>query len=136
MGAVVSADATVAHEANRISRNPSRYARSARATGQWAGSKWALTTVWVAAIAWIGVGAVIGFPRWWELVVTIGLPFLTLAVLTVLQHTQNHDSNAIELKLDEIIASADGASNAMLRVEQASEDDLRQLQAEFDRRLT
>lgn len=128
------ADETVAHAAERISRNPTRYARSARATGQWAGSKWALATVWVAAVVWSLLGAAIGFPRWWELVITIGLPFLTLGVLTVLQHTQNHDSNAIELKLDEIIANLDGASNAMLRVEEASEEDLRELQVQFDRR--
>jgi len=74
------------------------------------------------------------FPRWWELTVTVAFPFVTLALLALIQHAQNHDSNAIELKLDELIASIDGASDAMLRVEEASEQDLERLQDHYGSR--
>jgi low affinity Fe/Cu permease len=86
------------------------------------------------AIVWLAVGLVWEFPRWWELVVTIGFPFLTLLLLALIQHTQNHDSNAIELKLDELILSLESPSNAMVRIEEASEDDLEMLQAHFGER--
>ena len=126
----------VEHEAERMTRRPSPYARAARRLTHWAGS-----VQWVAAlagifVAWVVVGGFTDFPRWWEVVVTVGFPFLTLAVLALVQHTQNHDSNAIELKLDELIASLDGPSEHMLRVEEASESDLEHLQEHFGDRRT
>ena len=121
----------LSHEAERISRSPSRYGVASRRLTRWAGS-WQYVAALLALFAgWVGVGAVTGFPRWWEVVVTVGFPFLTLVLLALVQHSQNHDSNAIELKLDELIASQDGPSDAMLRVEEASEDDLERLQEHF-----
>ena len=121
----------LSHEAERISRSPSRYGVASRRLTRWAGS-WQYVVGLLALFAvWVVVGAVAGFPRWWELSVTIGFPFLTLVLLALVQHSQNHDSIAIELKLDELIASLDGPSEAMLRVEEASEDDLERLQEHF-----
>jgi low affinity Fe/Cu permease len=121
----------LAHEAERISRAPSRYGAAARRLTRWAGSLGYVLGLLVLLVAWVVVGAATGFPRWWEVVVTVGFPFLTLVLLALVQHSQNHDSNAIELKLDELIASLDGPSDAMLRVEEASEDDLERLQQHY-----
>jgi low affinity Fe/Cu permease len=85
-------------------------------------------------LAWLVVGSFVGYPRWWELVITVGFPFLTLFLLALVQHTQNHESNAIELKLDELLASLDPASDAMMRIEEASEEDLERLQGHFGER--
>ena len=129
-----SAD-SAAHEAERLTRRPTAYARAARRLTHLAGSLQWVLVLGALATTWTVVGAVTGFPRWWELAVTVGFPFLTLAVLALVQHTQNHDSNAIELKLDELISALDGASDSMLRVEEASEQDLERLQDHFgDRR--
>ena len=89
----------------------------------------------IAAGAWLVVGILSEFPRWWELVITVGAPFLTLLLLGLVQHTQNHESNAIELKLDELLASLDPASDAMVRIEEASEEDLVRLQEHFGERF-
>lgn len=121
----------LSHEAERISRSPSRYGVASRRLTRWAGSWQYVTGLLALLVVWVVLGAVAGFPRWWELSVTIGFPFLTLVLLALVQHSQNHDSNAIELKLDELIASLDGPSDAMLRVEEASEDDLVRLQEHF-----
>ena len=85
-------------------------------------------------VGWLVIGASYGFPRWWELGITIGFPFLTLLLLALIQHTQNHSSNAIELKLDELLVSLDPASDAMVRIEEASEEDLQRLQEHFGER--
>ena len=85
-------------------------------------------------LAWVVVGAATGFPRWWELALTTGFPFLTLLLLALIQHTQNHDSNAIELKLDELLSALESPSDAMIRIEEASEEDLEMLQDRFARR--
>lgn len=119
------------HEAERIPRNPSRYGVMSRRLTRWAGSWQWVAGLLVLFVCWVVVGALSGLPRWWELSVTVGFPFLTLVLLALVQHSQNHDSNAIELKLDELIASLDGPSDAMLRVEEASEDDLERLQEHF-----
>lgn len=121
----------LSHEAERITRNPSRYGAASRALTRWAGSLCYVLVLLGGAGAWLVVGALTAFPRWWEVVVTVGFPFLTLVLLALVQHSQNHDSNAIELKLDELIASLDGPSDAMLRVEEASENDLERLQEHY-----
>jgi low affinity Fe/Cu permease len=122
------------HEAERITRRPRRFARTSRRLTRWVGSlRWTVTLVFAAG-AWLVVGVLSGFPQWWELVITVGGPFLTLLLLGLVQHTQNHDSNAIELKLDELLASLDPASDAMVRIEEASEEDLARLQEHFGER--
>jgi low affinity Fe/Cu permease len=81
--------------------------------------------------AWLAWGAAIGFPRWWELIVTAGIPFLTLLLLVFLQHRQEHDDRAIQLKLDELIRASARASNSMMTVEDASREDLERIQTQF-----
>ena len=119
------------HEAERITASPPRYARTSRRLTHWLGSLRWVIALGVLGLTWLLVGAVFGFPRWWELMITVGFPFLTLLLLALIQHTQNHDSNAIELKLDELLLSLDPASDAMVRIETASEDDLEKLQQHF-----
>jgi low affinity Fe/Cu permease len=129
-----SVDHATRHEAERVTWRPRRFARTSRRLTRWVGSlRWVLT-LGLFGIAWLVVGAVWGFARWWELVITVGLPFITLLLLALIQHTQNHDSNAIELKLDELLTSLDPASDAMVRIEEASEEDLEVLQAHFGAR--
>ena len=57
-----------------------------------------------------------------------------LFLLALVQHTQNHESQAIELKLDEFLASVEPASDAMMRIEEASEEDVERLQGHFGER--
>ena len=122
------------HQAEGITGDPRRFSRTSRRLTGWVGSlRWVLTLTAVG-IVWVVVGVITGFPRWWELVLTMGFPFLTLLLLALVQHSQNHDSNAIELKLDELLMSLDAPSNAMVRIEEASEDDLRMLQDHFGER--
>ena len=127
-------DARLRHEAEQIFRRPRPFARTSRRLTHWVGSlRWVLA-LGAFGLVWLLVGAVAGFPQWWELVITVGFPFLTLFLLALVQHTQNHESNAIELKLDELLASLDPASDAMMRIEEASEEDLERLQGHFGER--
>ncbi len=122
---------TTRHEAELITRNPAPFARTSRRLTSWLGSpQWVLVLGSFLAV-WLAVGAAWDFPRWWELAITIGLPSLTLLLLAVIQHTQNHESNAIELKLDELLSALDPASDAMVRIEEAGEEELERLQDHF-----
>lgn len=119
------------HEAERITRSPRPFARTSRRLTSWLGSVQWVIVLGILLAAWLVVGAATDFPRWWEVAITIGFPFLTLLLLAVVQHTQNHESNAIELKLDELLSALDPASDAMVRIEEAGEEELEQLQDHF-----
>lgn len=98
---------------------------------EWTGSAWAALIVVVGFGTWLGLGAAVAFPRWWELSMTAGLPLVTLLMLVVVQHTQNHDDRAMQLKLDELIRASAGASNRMMTVEDASRGDLERIRTDF-----
>ena len=119
------------HAAESLSRQPRPFARAARRITTWSGSPWAIAAVVAAVAVWLAAGWVSGFPRSWELMVTVGVPLVTLVLLIVVQHTQNHDDGAIQLKLDEVISALDRASNSMMRVEEGSRDDLDRLRHHF-----
>jgi low affinity Fe/Cu permease len=105
-------------------KQPSRYARLARWAADFAGSPAAGFVLLGMFVAWLVVGVMSDWARWWELVVTVGFPFLTLGLLMLLQHTQTHGNLALHLKLDEIICAQQGASDELLRAEEASDEDL------------
>jgi low affinity Fe/Cu permease len=119
------------HAAEGISREPPLFARGARSVTLLTGSPWSIAAVVVALGAWLGAGWVLRFPRSWELVGTVGLPVLTLVLLIVVQHTQNHDDRAIQLKLDELIRALDRASDSMIRVDEGSWEDLERVREHF-----
>jgi low affinity Fe/Cu permease len=103
----------------------------ARGLTDWTGSPAAALLVVGAAIAWLLAGALTGWPRWWELIASAGVPFVTLLMLVMLQHTQNHDARATQLKLDELIRANEGATNRMMTVEDASPQDLERIHHDF-----
>ena len=105
-------------------KQPTRYARLARWAAGFVGSPVAASVLLGMFVAWLVVGVRYDWARWWELVVTIGFPFLTLGLLMLLQHTQTHGNLALHLKLDEIIRTQHGASDELMRAEEASEEDL------------
>jgi low affinity Fe/Cu permease len=80
---------------------------------------------------WLGLGGLTHFARWWELLATAGVPFITLLMVVIIQHTQNHDDRATHLKLDELIRATPGATNRMMTVEEASEEDLSRIRRDF-----
>jgi hypothetical protein len=77
------------HEAERITGQPRRFARTSRRLTRWVGLvRWAVT-IGLFGAAWLAVGAAAGFPRWWELAISVGFPFATLLLLGLIQHTQS-----------------------------------------------
>lgn len=108
--------------------------RRSHSLTQFVGSPRALVATLGVVAIWLLVGAGTGFPRWWELAATIGLPVLTLLALIVLQHTQNHDDRALQVKLDEILRALEPADERLVGVEDADTAGLDDLHAEYRRR--
>ncbi len=108
-----------------------RLSKFAFKSADWTGSVQVASSLVVFFIGWGVVGFLTDFPRWWELVMTIGVPVLALLMLIVVQHTQSHASLATQLKLDELIRASTRASNRMMTVEDASSADLQKIHTEF-----
>jgi low affinity Fe/Cu permease len=98
-----------------------------------AGSAKASVVALGVIVAWALTGPIFGFSDTWQLVINTGTTIVTFLMVFVIQQSQNKDSLAIQLKLNELVAALDGASNRLISVESLSEHDLQVLRAHYGR---
>jgi len=96
------------------------------------GSPWTFVGSAAVTALWLLVGPAFGFSDTWQLTMNTLASQATFLVAFLLQNTQNRDTRALQLKLDELIRSTSGARDQLLRLEELSEDDLDHLQHEFE----
>src|SRR6476660_6494288 len=89
-----------------------------------AGSSWAFGLALAVVLAWLITGPFFGFSDTWQLVINTGTTIMTFLMVFLMQRAQNKDALAIQLKLNEIVAALDGASNRLINVEELSEDEV------------
>jgi len=92
-----------------------------------AGSSKAFGLALGLVLVWALLGPVFGFSQTWQIVINTGTTIVTFLMVFLLQQTQNKDSIAIHLKLNELLASHELASNHVIAIESLSEEDLRVL---------
>ena len=90
----------------------------------WAGSSYAFGTAFFVVIIWGLTGPLFKFSDTWQLVINTGTTVITFLMVFLIQKTQNKDSKAIQLKLNELIAANSEASNRMVDIEDLSEEEL------------
>jgi low affinity Fe/Cu permease len=84
-----------------------------------------------AMVFWAALGPLAGFSDVWQLTVNTGTTIITFLMVFLIQSTQNRDSAAVQIKLDELIRATEVARNWMLDLEEHSEEDLRQIRKEY-----
>jgi low affinity Fe/Cu permease len=94
---------------------------------QWTGSTSAFGMALGVVVVWAILGPVFRFSNTWQLVINTGTTIVTFLMVFLIQRAQNKDSLAVHLKLNELVAAMEGASNRIVDVEALSEEDLRTL---------
>lgn len=87
----------------------------------------------VIVFGWAVLGPVFGFSDTWQLVINTGTTIITFLMVFLIQSSQNHDTYAIQLKLDELIRATSGAHNTLLDLEELEEEDLLRLRDRYER---
>ena len=105
--------------------------RLAHATARWAGRPASFMLAVGVILAWLVTGPIFGFSDTWQLVINTGTTIVTFLMVFLIQNTQNRDTLAIQLKLDELIRATEGAKNQLIDLEDETEDKLEEVKREF-----
>lgn len=108
-------------------RNNSLFERFANAATKFTGSSPAFLIAAAIVVIWAVTGPLFDYSETWQLVINTGTTIITFLMVFLIQKAQNKDGKAIQLKLNELIAAHERASNRMVDIEDLTEDELDQL---------
>ncbi|MEP6937806.1 MAG: low affinity iron permease family protein [Chthoniobacterales bacterium] len=97
------------------------------------GTAWSFVIALLIIVIWAATGHVFHYSDTWQLIINTGTTIVTFLMVFLIQNTQNRDSKAVHLKLDELIRAVGGARNHMVDLERLSDTELQKLQKEFER---
>jgi low affinity Fe/Cu permease len=101
------------------------------AVTKWAGGTSAFALALSVILIWMVLGPVFGYSDTWQLVINTGTTIVTFLMVFLIQRSQNKDAIAIHLKLNELVAAIDGASNRLIDVEALTEHELETLRRHY-----
>ena len=112
---------------------PKRFQRLSNFISRMAGNPIAFFAALSIILAWAITGPIFGFSDTWQLAVNTGTTIVTFLMVFLIQNTQNRDASAVQIKLDELIRATSKAHNAILDIEELSEEDLYKLRRAYEK---
>src|SRR3569833_2370326 len=112
--------------------NGSRFSRFAQTAASIMGGPRAFMLALCVVVVWGLSGPLFGFSDTWQLVINTGTTIITFLMVILIQNTQHRDSEAIQIKLDELIRATRGAHIALLDLEELEEKELDQLRRQYE----
>ena len=109
-----------------------RYGDIAKRVSHWCGRPTTFLLALGVILTWIVTGPIFSFSDTWQLVINTGTTIVTFLMVFLIQNTQNRDTVAIQLKLDELIRATRGAHNALLDLEELDENLLDEFRARYE----
>jgi low affinity Fe/Cu permease len=120
-----------------MSAKPENYSdlfrKFAQGSSKLAGSPWAFSAAVIIIVLWGISGPLFGFSDTWQLIINTSTTIVTFLIVFLIQNSQNRESAALQLKLDELIKSIKEARNELIDVENLSDEELESLQHQFER---
>lgn len=109
------------------------FQRISAKSAEWFGSPWAFVAALLFIVIWAVTGPLYHFSDTWQLVANTATNIITFVMVFIIQNSQNRDTRAIQLKLDELIRATRGTRNAMVNIDDLSDEQIEQLRKEFER---
>jgi low affinity Fe/Cu permease len=107
------------------------FSRFAMRAADWTGRFGAFVIAAGIIVVWAIAGPIFGFSETWQLVINTATTIVTFLMVFLIQNSQNRDSAAIHLKLDEIIRAIEAASNQMIDAEEEDDEELQKLKEQY-----
>lgn len=98
----------------------------------WSGSATAFSLACAVVIIWAVSGPVFGFSDTWQMVINTGTTIITFLLVFVIQNSQNRDTRALQIKIDELIRVTEGAHTALLDLESLTDEELTKIYEKYN----
>ena len=108
------------------------FTRLSQATAHWAGKPQTFFVALSIIVVWAVSGPFFGFNDTWQLVINTSTTIVTFLMVFIIQNSQNRDTAAMQIKLDELIDKVEGARAELLDLEELDEEKLEEMRAEFE----
>src|SRR6266481_6037104 len=119
------------HKGEQGAPRTSSFGRFSRQVARATGQPTAFGAALVIVLLWAVVGPFFGFSDTWQLVINTGTTIITFLMVFLIQNSQNRDSEAMQVKLDELIRAIRGADNSLLNTENVTEEELQHMQEHY-----
>jgi low affinity Fe/Cu permease len=116
----------------RPTKSRSWFTRLTKATAHGAGRPITFIIAAATIVVWAAIGPVFGFSDTWQLVINTATTIVTFLMVFLIQSTQNRDTEAMQVKLDEIIRAIGNAKNELLDLEELEETDLVRIRKTYE----
>jgi len=108
-----------------------RFDHFARSWARLTGKPLAFNIAMLVILSWIITGPLFGFSDTWQLIINTATTIVTFLMVFLIQHTQNRDTDALQVKLDELIRAVEGANDELLDLEEIEEEELALLRKQY-----
>ncbi|MGO4406638.1 low affinity iron permease family protein [Bosea sp. RAF48] len=109
----------------------SLFTRLAQAVASWTGKPVTFFIAVILIVVWAASGPIFGFNDTWQLVINTSTTIITFLMVFIIQNSQNRDTAAMQIKLDELIIRLEGAREELLDLEELDEADLSEIRKDF-----
>ena len=117
-----------------LGSSPSLFTRLSQIVSRWAGKPATFAAACAIIVLWAASGPIFGFNDTWQLVINTSTTIVTFLMVFIIQNSQNRDTAALHIKLDELLSKVEGAREELMDLEELDEHKLEEIRRDYERR--